>query len=158
MKEIWGRMTRRDRAAMYVLAPMLLLVLVWVVFCTFLMFWINGARLASHGVPTTGTVTWTGGRSQVRYTWTVNGEKFDSQDGTGHVMYSVGDQIALRYLPESPSVAHFDWEKLKWRGEIGFPVSFAMWLAACLLLIAKLRRNGDSSKLPRQASNVQREN
>ena len=139
MKAIWERLTTRDRIALCVAALMLILYLN-LISGRFLLFWVDGVRLAAHGKSTTGLVTWTGGQSQIRYSWTVNGTNFEAQDGTGHRKFTTRDSIALRYLPESPSVAHFDWEKLKWRGEVGFPISLTIWLLICFLLVRRLRR------------------
>ncbi len=138
---IWWRMSGRDRAAVCVLVPILLAFFAWIIVGNFLMFWISGALLRAHGVPVEGVVTRIGAHNQIRYTWMVDGHKFEAEDGTGHPMFAAGDTIPLRYLPESPSVAHFDWKKLEWRGQVGFLVSLAMWVGTCMLLLGKLRRD-----------------
>lgn len=152
MVNFWRGLSRRDKWGWAVAMAIILVFYLCVVGMCGLMWWINGAKLEGHGLSATGIVTasnTSGSRGHwVRYEWRVDGKKFEGQDGCGRAVYYEGDPIAIRYLPEHPSVAHFDWQKLRLRGMLIVLIGIPFGSLLPLFLWLGERQKQRASRLP----------
>ena len=150
---MWGRMEPRNRFAVVVIAIMHVAFLV-VVVGTGVLYWIEGAALSAKGMPSVATVTAVGGRSQISFAWTVAGKEFEASDGSGYRgRFALGQQIPIRYLPERPDLAHFDWGRLEWRGKFLVLLGVPFWSLSIWITVRKLRgQYGTTSSTGRKRS------
>jgi len=138
---IWQRMERRNQFAVVVIAIMQVAFLI-VVVGTGVRYWREGKALSEKGIPSVATVTGIGGGNQVSFSWTVAGRSFEATDGSGRQgRFALGEIIPIRYLPERPDLAHFDWDRLKMRGQLLVWVGFPFWGLFIWLTAYKLRKD-----------------
>ena len=140
IRKLWSAIAPKDRWPTAIVLGMTIAFLVFVVGMTGLGYWRTGVLLEREGVPTTAIVTATAGRSQIWFKWRVGSQIFESSDGEGHRVHHVGDTIPIRYLPSTPSVAHFDWVRLQWRGKMLFFVGLPFGILPLAFVWLRIRR------------------